>query len=118
MKLLCRDGGRLGRVTPGAVEVDNSLGEGKPEIQLILDREKVSDLGLNVAQISMASRYLVNGVVPFKFREGENEAMFVCGEVGDRNDLSDLSRILIPSIEGNQWSARVISSAELCCDFQ
>ncbi len=27
------------RVTPGAVEVDNSLGKGKPEIQIELDRE-------------------------------------------------------------------------------
>ena len=52
------------RATPGAVEIDNSLGEGKPELQLELDRGKISDLGLNVTQVSMAVRYLVNGVVP------------------------------------------------------
>ena len=86
------------RATPGAVEVDNSLGEGKPELQIELDREKISDLGLNVAQIALASRYLVNGVVPFKFQEGDKQAdVRLRLKPGDRNDLSDLSRMLIPS---------------------
>ncbi len=86
------------RATPGAVEVDNSLGEGKPELQIELDREKISDLGLNVAQIALASRYLVNGVVPFKFQEGDKQAdVRLRLKPSDRNDLSDLSRMLIPS---------------------
>ncbi len=86
------------RATPGAVEVDNSLGEGKPEIQIELDREKISDLGLNVAQIALAFRYLVNGVVPFKFQEGDKQAdIRLRLKTEDRNDLSDLSRILLPS---------------------
>ncbi len=86
------------RTTPGAVEVDNSLGEGKPELQIELDREKISDLGLSVAQISLAGRYLVNGVVPFKFQEGDKQAdVRLRLKPEDRNDLSDLSRLLIPS---------------------
>ncbi len=86
------------RATPGAVEVDNSLGEGKPEIQIALDREKISDLGLNVSQIALASRYLINGVVPFKFQEGDKQAdIRLRLKTEDRNDLSDLSRILLPS---------------------
>ncbi len=86
------------RATAGAVEVDNSLGEGKPELQVELEREKISDLGLNVAQISLASRYLVNGVVPFKFQEGDKQSdVRLRLKPEDRNDISDLSRILIPS---------------------
>ncbi len=86
------------RATPGAVEVDNSLGEGKPELQVALDREKIADLGLNVSQIALAARYLVNGVVPLKFQEGDRQAdVRLRLRPEDRNDLSDLSRILIPS---------------------
>ncbi len=86
------------RATPGAVEVDNSLGEGKPELQIALDREKISDLGLSVAQVSLATRYLINGVVPFRYQEGDKEAdVRLKLRPEDRNDLSDLSRILIPS---------------------
>ncbi len=86
------------RATPGAVEVDNSLGSGKPELQVSLDRDKIADLGLNVQQISLAMRYLVNGVVPFRFRESDKEAdVRLQLRPEDRNDLSDLSRILIPS---------------------
>ncbi len=94
------------RATPGAVETDNSLGEGKPEVQLEMDRGKISDLGLNVAQVSTAVRYLVNGVVPMKFRDGNYESdVRVRLRESDRKSVSDLSRILIPSskdIEGNK----------------
>jgi hydrophobe/amphiphile efflux-1 (HAE1) family protein len=86
------------RATPGAVETDNSLGEGKPELQLELDRGRISDLGLNVAQISLAVRYLVNGVVPMKYREGDFESdVRLRLRESDRKNISDLSRILIPS---------------------
>ncbi len=86
------------RATPGAVEVDNSLGSGKPELQVTLDREKIADLGLNVQQLSLAMRYLVNGVVPFRFRDGDKESdVRLRLRESDRNDLSDLARILIPS---------------------
>jgi hydrophobe/amphiphile efflux-1 (HAE1) family protein len=86
------------RATPGAVETDNSLGEGKPELQLELDRGKISDLGLNVAQVSMAVRYLVNGVVPMKYRDGDYESdVRLQLKESDRKSVSDLSRILVPS---------------------
>jgi len=86
------------RATPGAVETDNSLGEGKPEMQLHLDRERMADLGLNIAQVSLAVRCLVNGVVPLRFREGEYEAdVRLRLKETDRKNVSDLSRILVPS---------------------
>jgi hydrophobe/amphiphile efflux-1 (HAE1) family protein len=86
------------RATPGAVETDNSLGEGKPELRLELDRGKISDLGLNVTQVSLAVRYLVNGVVPMKYREGDYESdVRLRLKESDRKSVSDLSRILVPS---------------------
>ncbi|MCK4856708.1 MAG: efflux RND transporter permease subunit [candidate division Zixibacteria bacterium] len=86
------------RVTAGAVEVDNSLGEGKPELQLILDRDKIADLGLNVSELALTVRKLINGTVAMRFQEGDRECdVRLRLRESDRDDISDLSRILIPS---------------------
>jgi HAE1 family hydrophobic/amphiphilic exporter-1 len=86
------------RTTPGAVEIDNSLGEGKPELQLVLDRERIAELGLNVSQIALTVRQLINGVVPMTYQEHDTEAdVRLRLRESDRDDVSDLSRILIPS---------------------
>lgn len=86
------------RTVPGAVEIDNSLGEGKPELQLVLDRERISDLGLNVAQLGLTVRQLITGVVAMSYQEGDKSAdVRLRLRESDRNDVSDLARILIPS---------------------
>jgi HAE1 family hydrophobic/amphiphilic exporter-1 len=86
------------RTVPGAVEIDNSLGEGKPELQLVLDRERISDLGLNISQLALTVRQLVTGTVPMRFQEGDKEAdVRLRLRESDRDDVSDLARILIPS---------------------
>ncbi|MFH2056593.1 MAG: efflux RND transporter permease subunit, partial [bacterium] len=86
------------RTVAGAVEIDNSLGEGKPELQLVLDRERISDLGLNIAQLGQTVRQLVTGTVAMRYQEGDKEAdVRLRLRESDRNDISDLSRILIPS---------------------
>ncbi len=86
------------RTVPGAVEIDNPLGEGKPELQLVLDRERISDLGLNISQLALTVRQLVTGTVPMRFQEGDKEAdVRLRLRESDRDDVSDLARILIPS---------------------
>lgn len=86
------------RAAPGAVDIDNSQGEGKPELRLALDRDRISDLGLNVSQLAVTLRNLITGVVPVKFQEEDKEADIRLRLLeSDRNDISDLSRILIPS---------------------
>jgi hydrophobe/amphiphile efflux-1 (HAE1) family protein len=86
------------RATLGAADVDNSQGEGKPELRLSLDRDRINDLGLNVSQLAVTLRNLITGVVPVKFQEADKEAdIRLRLRESDRNDISDLSRILIPS---------------------
>ncbi len=86
------------RNVDGAADIDNSQGEGKPELRLVLDRDRISDLGLNVSQLAVTLRNLITGVVPVKFQESDKEAdIRLRLRESDRNDISDLSRILIPS---------------------
>lgn len=86
------------RAVVGAVDIDNSQGEGKPELRLTLDRDRINDLGLNVSQLAVTMRNLITGVVPVRFQEGDKESdIRLRLRESDRNDISDLSRILIPS---------------------
>ncbi len=61
------------RTTPGAVDIENSLETSKPEVRIRIDREKASDLGVNVAQIATTARALVDGYVATKYQEGDEQ---------------------------------------------
>lgn len=60
------------RNTPGAVDVDTSLEEGKPEVRVHINRDKSSDLGVSVGSIAGALRTMVGGQVVSSYREGED----------------------------------------------
>jgi hydrophobe/amphiphile efflux-1 (HAE1) family protein len=61
------------RSTPGAVDVENSLETSKPEMRIRIDREKASDLGLNVGLIAGGIREMVDGAVATQYSEGEDQ---------------------------------------------
>ncbi len=61
------------RTTPGAADVENSLETSKPEVRLTIDREKASDLGINVGLIAQSARAMVDGFVATKYQEGEEQ---------------------------------------------
>jgi hydrophobe/amphiphile efflux-1 (HAE1) family protein len=63
----------LFRTTPGAADVENSLETSKPEARLIIDREKASDLGINVSLIASSARAMVDGYVASKYQEGDEQ---------------------------------------------
>jgi len=61
------------RTTPGAVDVENSLETSKPEMRISIDREKASDLGLNVGMIATGIRAMVDGAVATEFSAGGDQ---------------------------------------------
>jgi len=58
---------------PGTADVDNSLEEGKPEIQISVDRQAADDLGLSVYLISQTIRSLVEGEVVTRYKDGDQD---------------------------------------------
>lgn len=96
---------------PGAVDVRTSLEEGRPEIRIIPDRDRVSSLGLSLYQVANSVSTYIKGTVASIFRdEGEEyeilvqlepkyrenmdvlDDLFMTTPVGDQIPLSDIAR--------------------------
>ncbi len=88
------------RTTPGAVDVENSLETSKPEVRIHIDREKASDLGVNVGLIATTIRAMVDGVVATKFQAGDEQ--FDVRVRLAKNDRTTLENINDLTIKGNK----------------
>ncbi len=86
------------RTTPGAADVENSLETSKPEVRLTINREKASDLGINVGLIAQSARAMVDGTVATKYQEGEEQYdVRVRLNKGDRSSLENVRAMSIKS---------------------
>ncbi|TJZ62817.1 efflux RND transporter permease subunit [Sphingobacterium olei] len=61
------------RDVPGSSQVKLSSEDGNPEINVKVDREKMTSLGLNVATVGMTMQTAFSGNTDNKFRAGDNE---------------------------------------------
>jgi hydrophobic/amphiphilic exporter-1 (mainly G- bacteria), HAE1 family len=59
--------------TKGTVDVTSSYEEGKPEVKIEVDREKVARMGLTLAEVGLAVRTAIEGDVSTKYQEGETD---------------------------------------------
>jgi HAE1 family hydrophobic/amphiphilic exporter-1 len=86
----------------GAIEVESSLGEPKPEVQLRVDIDKAHDLGLNVAQIATAVQPLVAGSTATRWEDpqGEERDVVVQLPVTARASLANLANIPVTTPKG------------------
>jgi HAE1 family hydrophobic/amphiphilic exporter-1 len=84
------------RSTPGAVDVENSLETSKPEMRIRIDREKASDLGLNVGLIATGIRSMVDGAVATQYSEGGDQVdVRVQLAKDDRTSLESIRNLTI-----------------------
>lgn len=105
---------RIVRSTPGAADVENSLETSKPEVRITIDREKASDLGVNVGLIATSVRALVDGAVATQYQEGDEQYdVRVQLRKDDRTTLDDVGNMTIKStksLPGNQKLLVPVSS--------
>ncbi len=86
------------RATRGAVDIENSLETSKPEVRIRIDRDKASDLGVNVAQIATTARALVDGYVATKYQEGDEQYdVRVRLRKQDRTSLENVNNLTVKS---------------------
>ncbi len=85
--------GRIEQV-PGLVDVKSSAELGNPELQIVFDRNQLSQLGLNLGDVSDTLRKKVQGDVATRFTEGDREIDIVVrsvdlgqASVGDVNNF-------------------------------
>jgi HAE1 family hydrophobic/amphiphilic exporter-1 len=85
----------------GATDVTVSREKSKPELRVTLDREKMSQNGLNTATVSAIVRNRVLGLTASQFRESGNEFDIVVKFNEDyRNSITDIENIGIPTAKG------------------
>ncbi len=86
------------RSTPGAVDVDSSLIDGKPEIGVYFDRARAADLGVQPADVANALRLLVEGDQVSNYEEhGEQYEVHVRADKKYRADEEGLQLLTVPS---------------------
>lgn len=61
------------RQVPGTADIDSTLESGQPEMVAQVNRALAADMGFEVATVAAQLRGMVEGIVPTKLREGEEE---------------------------------------------
>jgi HAE1 family hydrophobic/amphiphilic exporter-1 len=83
---------------PGIVDLDTTLSLRKPEVQVVVDREAASDLGVPVGTVADTLRVLVGGLPVSKFREGDRQYdVWLRARSADRSTSQDLYKMTFPS---------------------
>lgn len=102
------------RNTPGAVDVDTSLEEGKPEVRVNINRDKASDLGVSVGSVANALRTMVGGQVISSYRSGDDRYdVRLRVDKNYRDSAEAVAKLYIPSTKaGNIRLDNVVSLDE------
>lgn len=81
---------------PGVRDLETSLGEGRPEARVIVDREQAAARGLAVAAVASAVRGAIQGEVATRYRvEGDEIDVRVQLEERARENLQDLENVTL-----------------------
>ena len=91
----------LMEAVPGTREVEISREEGRPELEVVVDRSKAAQYGLSPAQIVSTVRTAMQGQTITRFRDGGEEIdVVVIFPKKDRENLADLKSIELLSPTG------------------
>ena len=83
---------------PGVVDADTDLVTGKPELGVVIDREKAADLGVNVIDIASTLNAMVGGVkVTDYYENGERYDVWIRAEGIDRASPAAIAETRVPS---------------------
>ncbi|MFZ5940951.1 MAG: efflux RND transporter permease subunit [Bacteroidota bacterium] len=89
------------RTVKGARDVKISRDPSKPELEIVPDREKIAQNGLNTYTVANAVRNRIEGPYMTKYREEGDEYDIVLRYKEDyRNSISDLERIALLNNQG------------------
>lgn len=100
------------RDVPGLVDLEDDLDRGKPEVKIVVDRQKAALAGLNTQAIGLVVQTAVNGRKAGEYREGDDEydvtlkypelfqedlsnveSMSITNESGDEIPFSSVARL-------------------------
>jgi len=97
----------------GARDITISRDEDRPELKLVLDKEKLSQHGLTTASVSTYVRNRVNGMAAgFLKEDGDEYDIVVRLEEEDRNSITDVEELTIPTATGSRVKLKELGSVE------
>lgn len=97
--------------------LESDLPEARPEVKVMVDREKAALFDLNTNQVGMTVRQAINGVEASKFRDGKDEYDIIVRLSDEyRNDLSTLGNLTIFN-EGIQVPLSEVATWEVSDGF-
>src|SRR5690606_32334041 len=89
------------RETPGFLEVDTSAAVRKPEVRILIDRDRAADLGVRANEVASAMRTLTGGAPVSAIRDGDEQYdVWVRLEDEDRRSASQLAAIPLRGANG------------------
>jgi multidrug efflux pump subunit AcrB len=95
------------------VDVTGDVDNGRPELKVVVDRERAAQFGLSTAQVAEVVRAAINGVEASTFRSGDEEIdVTVRLREADRARLEDVSGLTILH-EGEQIPISTVAHFEL-----
>src|SRR5689334_13682472 len=93
----------------GIIDADTTLKLNKPELRVVIDRDRAADLGVSTSDIATSLRLMVGGEEEAsRFRdESTNEDYDVQLRLSekDRSDAATISRLYVPSSHGTNGAA-------------
>jgi len=88
---------------PGATDIQISRSKEKPELQIVLDKEKLAEHSLSTAMVSAYIRNRVEGLIASRFKEeGDEYNIVVRFKEQYRNSLTDLQEMTILTPRGEK----------------
>ncbi len=100
-------------VIEGARDVQISRKDDKAELQIVFDRQKLAELGLNSTMVSSAVRNRVYGLTASKLRDsGDEFDIIVRFEENYRNSISELENITLTTPQGAKVKLREVGEVK------
>lgn len=98
---------------PGVTDIDISRKEEKPELKVVVDREKASKLGLDIRTVGKTIETFFAGTTATRYRErGDEYDVEVRLRPDDRTKTEDLRDVLVGTPGGEQISLANVAAIE------
>ncbi|MFA5038828.1 MAG: efflux RND transporter permease subunit [Candidatus Omnitrophota bacterium] len=84
---------------PGAVDVSISRESNRPQLRIIVDREKIGVLGLTMETVAQSIKTYIEGAIATRYREkGQTYDIYVRLEEPFRSNVEDVENLLVTSL--------------------
>jgi len=94
---------------PGVADLDDDYDTGKPELRVVVDRQRARLMDLSTGQVAEAIKAAVNGLEVGKYREGNDDYDIVLRlPERFRRRIEDIEALTVPTVDGTPVPLRAV----------